>query len=73
MGVEGVFPGRLSKRAEFFVEVTAEDNVGTAAGHVGGDGDRSWTPGLRDNAGLTLVLFGVQSSMSSMMALYLSS
>jgi hypothetical protein len=42
------------------VEVAAEHDVGTAAGHVGGDGDGAGLAGAGDDAGLALVLLGVQ-------------
>ena len=40
--------------------VAAEEDVGAAAGHVGGDGDRALAARLRDDVGLALVLLGVQ-------------
>ena len=40
--------------------VAAEQDVGTAAGHVGGDGDRALAAGLRDDVGFALVVLGVQ-------------
>ena len=40
--------------------IAAEQNVGTAAGHVGGDGDRALAPGLRDDGRFALVILGVQ-------------
>ena len=45
-------------RHEF--RVPAEQNIGTAAGHVGCDRDLSFTSGLRDDLGLFLVILGVQ-------------
>jgi hypothetical protein len=42
------------------LEVAAEHDVGTAAGHVGGDGHHAGLAGLGDDAGLALVLLGVQ-------------
>ena len=38
----------------------AEDDVGAAAGHVGGDGDRAGLPGLGHDQGFAFVLLGVQ-------------
>ena len=40
--------------------VAAEDDVGAAAGHVGGDGDRALATGLRDDVRLVLVLLRVE-------------
>lgn len=42
------------------VDVAAEHDVGAAAGHVGGHRDRSQAPGLGDDAGLLLVVLGVE-------------
>ena len=42
------------------LRVAAEDDVGAAAGHVGGDGDRALAAGLGDDLGLALVVLGVQ-------------
>ena len=42
------------------VDVAAELNVGAAAGHVGGDGDRARHPGVGDDEGFLLVVAGVQ-------------
>ena len=40
--------------------VAAEQDVGAAAGHVGGDRDRAEAAGLGDDLGLVLVVLGVQ-------------
>ena len=40
--------------------VAAEHDVGAAAGHVGGHGDRAAPPGLGDDRRLALVVLGVQ-------------
>ena len=40
--------------------VAAEDDVGAAAGHVGGDGDAALAAGLRDDLGLPLVVLRVE-------------
>ncbi len=40
--------------------VAAQHDIGTAAGHVGGDGDRAELARLRDDLGLLLVVLGVQ-------------
>ena len=41
----------------------AEDDVGTAAGHVGGDHHSARLPGVLDDLRLTLVLLGVQDAV----------
>lgn len=41
-------------------QIATELNIGTATGHVGGDGDRSRYTGLRDDIGFLLVIAGVQ-------------
>src|SRR5579864_4542027 len=40
--------------------VAAEQNVGTAAGHVGGNRDHALASGLRHNLGFALVILGIQ-------------
>ena len=40
--------------------VAAQQNVGAAAGHVGGDRDRALAAGLRHDGRLALVILGVQ-------------
>ena len=40
--------------------VAAEQDVGAAAGHVGGDGDRALAAGLGDDLRLALVVLGVE-------------
>jgi len=42
------------------LERTAQHDVGTATGHVGGDGDRARPAGLRDDVRFALVLLGVE-------------
>ena len=49
--------------------VAAEQNVGTAACHVGGDGDHAEAPGLGDDLGFTLVLLGVEHDVADAFAL----
>ena len=49
---------RRSSRHE--LGIAAEQNVGTAAGHVGGDRDRALAAGLRHDVGFALVILGVQ-------------
>jgi hypothetical protein len=46
---------------EKHVGVAAEQNIGSAACHVGGDGDGAFTACLRDDVGLTLVILRVQN------------
>ena len=45
---------------DFGFYIATEDNIGTATGHIGGDGDRPWTPSFNNNIGFTLVLFSIQ-------------
>src|SRR3954467_9498124 len=45
--------------------IAAEEDVGAAAGHVGGNGDAPLAPGLRDDLRLALVLLGVQDVMGN--------
>ena len=40
--------------------IAAQDDVGAAAGHVGGDGHGAFAAGLGDDLGLALVILGVQ-------------
>ena len=40
--------------------IAAEQNVGTAAGHVGGDRDHAFASGLGDDFGFALVILGIQ-------------
>ena len=43
--------------------IAAEQNVGAAAGHVGGDGDHALASGLRDNFRFALVVLRVQNDV----------
>src|SRR5258708_27939174 len=43
------------------VGVASQKNIGTAAGHVGGDSHCAAATGLRNNLRLTLVVFSVQN------------
>ena len=52
------FFSQLSLRHVF--GVTAQHDIGTAARHVGGDGDRAELTCLRDDLRLFLVVLGVQ-------------
>ncbi len=45
---------------QFRFQVTAQHDVGTAPGHIGGDGNHARTTGLGDNLRLLLMVFGVQ-------------
>jgi len=56
VGVAGVF----RQRFVFGLQRPAQHDVGTATGHVGGDGDRPRTTGLRDDVRFALVLFGIE-------------
>ena len=49
--------------------IAAEQNVGTAAGHVGGDGDHAEASGLGDDLRLALVVLGVQDDVPDAFAL----
>ena len=42
------------------IGVAAKENVGTAAGHVGGDGNAGVAAGLSDDVGFAFVILGVQ-------------
>ena len=63
-----VLQGRLDAQAlllrapadEAHVDVAAELDVGAAAGHVGGDGDRAGHAGVGDDVGLLLMVTGVE-------------
>ena len=48
---------------DLMFEVTAQDNVGTAAGHVGGNGNCADFTGLGHNQCLALVFLGVEDVM----------
>ncbi len=56
----GLLLGRLVHVLDLFLGVTAEHDVGTAAGHVGGDGHGARAAGLGDHLRLALVLLGVE-------------
>ncbi len=49
--------------------VAAEQDVGTAAGHVGGDGDHAEASGLGDDLGFLLVELGVEDDVADALAL----
>ena len=49
--------------------VAAEEDVGTAAGHVGGDGDHAEAAGLGDDLGFLLVELGVEDDVTDALAL----
>src|SRR5947207_11771586 len=42
------------------LRIATQQNIGTAARHVGGDGDHILASGLGDDFGFTLVVFGVE-------------
>src|SRR5262249_16113888 len=52
---------KMLARHEF--RIAAQENVGTAAGHVGGDGDGAFAAGLSHDAGFAFVLLCVQDLM----------
>jgi hypothetical protein len=60
LGVD-LLPLEMFAREEF--GVAAEQDIGAASGHVGGDGYRALAARLRDNLGLALVVLGVQDVM----------
>src|SRR3970040_2163105 len=53
-------PLGASRRAGRHLGVAAEENVGAAARHVGGDGNGAIAAGLRDDRRLALVVLGVE-------------
>src|SRR3990172_4947129 len=59
-GVEPLLPQDLLGEE---VRVAPQQDVGAAAGHVGGDGDGPFAPGLRHDLRLPLVVLGVQYLM----------
>ena len=58
--LRGFERGILAQRQDLRLDVAAQHDVGTAAGHVGRDGDDARPPGLRDDLGFALMLLGVQ-------------
>ena len=51
------------------VRVAAEQDVGAATGHVGGDGDHAETAGLGDDLGFLLVELSVENDVTDAFAL----
>ena len=45
----------------YILGISAQQNVGTAAGHVGGNGDGGFPAGLGDDESLAFVLLGIQN------------
>ena len=56
---------------QFLFEVAAEYDIGAAARHVGGYGDRPGAARLRDDLGLTLMLLGVEHLVLEVIFLHL--
>ena len=56
----GVYFALRFQFGELDVQRTAQHDVGTAAGHVGGDGDRARTPGLGNDGRFALMLLRVE-------------
>ena len=56
----GSISSSFQKLARHKFRVAAEQDVRAAPGHVGGDGDRAFASGLRDDLGFALVIFRVQ-------------
>ena len=59
---------RISALARYSV-VAAQLDVGAAAGHVGGDGDRAQLTGLGHDLGLLFVMLGVQDLVRDALSL----
>ncbi len=55
--------GADHEEAAEFGDAFAEFDVGAAAGHVGGDGDRALLAGAGDDLGLLAVVFGVEDGV----------
>ncbi len=53
--------GRIFQVGDFDFPVAAQQDVGTATGHVGGDGQRTRTTGLSNDFGFFFVELGVQN------------
>ena len=76
-GCDCAFCGRHRARLRFLHQVlarhefgvAAEQNVGAAAGHVGGDGDHAQAPGLGNDLGFLLVELRVQHNVANALAL----
>ena len=67
LGVAGGFGNDLVRKAVLFqvvlgevFGVSAEHDIGTTTGHVGGDRDRAELAGLRDDFRFLFVILGVQ-------------
>src|SRR5690606_20124380 len=52
--------GGIVHRRDFDFPVAAQQDVGTTAGHVGGDGDGTRATGLGDDLGFLVVVLGVE-------------
>src|ERR1700761_6123454 len=52
--------GIFGQRSQCSFKAAAEHDIGTAASHVGGDGDRTRCTGLRHDVRLALVLLGIE-------------
>jgi len=50
----------LAQRVELCFQRTAQHDVGTTAGHVGGDGHRARTAGVGDDGRFAVVLLGIE-------------
>jgi hypothetical protein len=68
IGLDALPLGLVGGVLEFGIQVAAEHDVGTAAGHVGGDGHGAGLAGAGDDAGLALVLLGVQHLVRDLLA-----
>ena len=50
----------MTESMKLHFPITAQHNVRTPTGHVGGNGDRATAPGIGNDLCLALMLFGVQ-------------
>src|SRR5258708_8918809 len=64
LGLVGILDG-----VDLCLRTAAEHDVRAAAGHVGGDRDRTGTAGLGDDVCLTLMLFGIEYFVRNLRAL----
>ena len=48
-------------RVDLMIDAAAQHNVGTAAGHVGGNRHHSQTTGFQHHLGFALMLLGIQN------------
>ena len=63
----GGFVQYLALGCQLRLQVAAEHDIGTAARHIGGNGDHTWASGLGDDFRLLLVVLGVQYFVINLM------